>query len=400
MKLVANNKLISSDVVQRISDYDKSILEIYQSININGALKNIDTNTQDMNSIKQIVRQSFNKQEFKKQQRLIKKQKFISSISNFDSFCQYDKQMINFYVDHIKSGKLTIQFSRKLNDVYFIRTFNIKKLVLYNFMDKTPKLFSQTIIQFCTINSSISNLNDYQIDNLEILELTDGNSIIGIQKFKRLKEVSIWRVDISPISQVVWLTKLKLYYCGMDSTKALRPLVNLTELYINDTKQCDITSLQFLTNLTKLKLSLSKLVSIDALRPLYKLKELYITYNSIIYLQPVLELKQLQYLSAEYNLIVDSKDLETHPCFQNFHLGKQYQPTQEQCKDANIMRHINNPIVYLRIIHKKQIKLISYRSLFALKIKKNIEKQYTNIEQVTNIVVLLFQKLNSQECCQ
>ncbi|CAL6045536.1 Hypothetical_protein [Hexamita inflata] len=196
MKSVANNKIISSNIELHISEYDKSILEIYQNMNKDGALRNIDTKIKDMDSIKQIVKQNLSQKEFKKQQREIRKCKFLSTITNYDQFCQYDKQMINFYYNHIKGGQLILQFSRKLNNLNFVRTFKIRRLILRNFRDdgEIIKLDNNIITELDIDYGVIQKISYLQLDNLEDLKVRCFDNIIvleGISKFTKLKKLNI-----------------------------------------------------------------------------------------------------------------------------------------------------------------------------------------------------------------
>ncbi|CAL6025426.1 leucine-rich_repeat domain-containing protein [Hexamita inflata] len=200
--------------------------------------------------------------------------------------------------------------------------------------------------------------------------------------------------DLSQLSQMTGLIVLYLNDCDLRSTEAIRPLINLTELYLWNNKGVDITSLQFLTNLKILELRKCNLVSIDALRPLTKLESLDIAENSIVYVQPLTEHKQLSELNARYNQILDGNVIEQHHNFYKFQFTDQKKPTKKERSAANILRSINSPIVSLKSIQKQARSVKSQNNSFRLKVSESLQIQFNNFSQFVARASSLLQQMN------
>ncbi|CAL6003406.1 DUF2252_family protein [Hexamita inflata] len=192
------------------------------------------------------------------------------------------------------------------------------------------------------------------------------------------------------------LIVLYLNDCNLRSAEALRPLINLTELYLWNNKGLDITSLQHLTNLKILELRQCNLVSVDALRPLTKLESLDIAENSIVYVQPLItnQIKLFEYFNARYNKILDSNVMEQHQNFKSFQFTDQKQPTKQERSVANIQRSINSPIVSLKVMQKQASSLKSQNNIFRLKVSENLQKLFNNFTQFVARAGSLFQLTN------
>ncbi|CAL6074846.1 leucine-rich_repeat domain-containing protein [Hexamita inflata] len=235
---------------------------------------------------------------------------------------EYDKDMIKVYKNKIEDiDTLKISSDKNLKSLDFVKLLNLHKLRLEHCKNIIPKLESMTIIQLQLMNCDIQSVEDFQLENLEVLYiinlfkvLESKKLLLEIVRYTKLKELHLysWQINISPLAQLTGLTILRLTKCELHSTEALRPLVNLTELNL-DYNKVDITQLQYLTNLTILSLWICNLVSLDALRPLIKLKNLNIQENKVVCLQPLMELKQLSILNARFNNIINSELIYKHP---------------------------------------------------------------------------------------
>ncbi|CAL6095072.1 Conserved_hypothetical protein [Hexamita inflata] len=323
---------------------------------------------------------------------------------------EYDKIMIQKYQNKIEDGTLTIYQNQDLKSLDFIRLLKLNKLVLEYCEQMIPKLESQTIKMLKIINCEIESVKDFQLENLEVLEIYNTQNklesktlVQEILQFQKLKGLTLYKyiTDFSPLSQITRLSKLSLIECNLYSTEALRPLVNLVELNLNSNYDIDITTVQYLTNLTNLSLRCCNLVSLDALRPLKKLEELDIFNNKIVFLQPLIELKQLSKLNASFNQIIDTESIQQHPNFNYFNLDDQDPPTKEELQTAKILRDINSPITSI-----KQLQLLSNRvkeinTVFRQKISQQQLQQSNNThERLLARAAYLFQTLSSFDDCQ
>ncbi|CAL6062832.1 leucine-rich_repeat domain-containing protein [Hexamita inflata] len=315
---------------------------------------------------------------------------------------QYDKEMIEQYKNQIQYETLTIKKNLKLKSLDFIQTFNINRLIIQDCNNIIPKLESKTIKQLQLFYCDIISVNDFRLDNLEVLEILNlskiqSNTLIQeIFRFQKLKELCLveWIVDINLLSHITSLTKLTLYDCDLRDTKTLRYLVNLLELDLSSNQDINTISLQYLTQLTSLWLQSCCLVNLDFLRPLIKLKYLDVYDNSIIYLQPLFELKELSELGARKNFIIDCQAIQQHLNFLNLDLNNQEQPTKEQLKVADTMRDINNLVIHLKQLCKQSGIVKQQGIKFRLKISESLQKQLTKHMQFIERATYLFQQAN------
>ncbi|CAL6097592.1 leucine-rich_repeat domain-containing protein [Hexamita inflata] len=321
---------------------------------------------------------------------------------------EYDKQMIEKYQSEIKGGILTIQQNPDLKSLNFINTLKINQLQLYECKHIVPQLDSQTIKELKTMDCKIQSVKDFQLENLEVLAIYNNQAKLEsntlaqeIVWFQKLKELTLFKyiTDFSPLSQLIGLTKLNLWSCDLHCTEALRPLINLQDLCLN-CNNIDITNVQYLTNLTILQLASCNLVNVDTLRPLKKLKSLSIYNNKIVYLQPLIELKQLSGLMADRNKIIDTDSIQQHPNFNHFDIGVQKQPTQDELKVANMIKDINSPITSLKQINEKSNHIKDKNTVFRKKITQQLQQSHNSHVQFVARVTLLFQKINVFDGCQ
>ncbi|CAL6005835.1 Conserved_hypothetical protein [Hexamita inflata] len=353
-----------------------------------------------------------------------------------------DKALVEKYKNLIQGDALRIWCSKDVKSLDFINSLNINKLEIYNSKKIVPKLKSNIIQKLEITNCDIQSVKDFQLENLEILRISNFSEQYEsetlaqeILRFQKLKELVLhgWIIDTTIISQMTDITNLGLSNCGLLSTEALRPLINLEQLYLQENKELDITSLQYMIKLTKLNLSdcgllsvdairslfnlqelnlhqnkdinitslqyltkLTKLnlvscnlVSLDALRPLTLLKELVISWNSIVYLQAIIKLNQLSKLDARNNKIVDFQDFQHHPKVEMFDVKNQSKPTKEELQIANILREINSPITCLKQINMK-LSHIKHQNII-IRTKKQLKVSLNSHAQFLARIALLIQ---------
>ncbi|CAL5994208.1 Conserved_hypothetical protein [Hexamita inflata] len=416
----------------------------------------------------------------------------------------YDQDNTKKYRKKVIKGVLEIEENQDLKSIEFLQNFqHMNKLKIYYCKNIIPKLNSKAIQNLKIVYCNVYNIEQFNLENLEILNLQDNledkpnaqmqviKLVQNILKFKNLKELTLYGyqgIEISPLSQMTYLTKLSVGQCDLLNIDALIPLVNLIDLnlsgnsgidisplqhlkqltYLNlqsccienfnilnfnilkllvnlkelslkmniypidfalfphfpqlfelnlsycellnfsvykppvslknivliNIKDIDITPLQHWTHLTGLWLSWCNLKNLDAVRPLVNLEHLYIGQNSIVYLEPLKELKKLSTLYAEHNFIQDIYTLEKHPNFNKFSFHNQQQPTIQQLKVANTLKDINSPITQLRQMSQLKISLkansINKRQIINNNIKQLLVEQDSFVSQVAQ----LFQKLN------
>ncbi|CAL6012739.1 leucine-rich_repeat domain-containing protein [Hexamita inflata] len=232
----------------------------------------------------------------------------------YQAFSEHEQQIINQQISQIKAGLFKIEGDSELKSIEFIKLLNIQKLELINCNNIIPKLESQSITELHIENNNYLNLNELQLDNLEIFKyykLISEKSYVNqnfakeIAQFNNLKQLYLDRcnVDISPLQQIISLTKVQLNHCSLEKIESLRSLINLTDLSLFGNEYIEINQLQYLTQLTKLDLGLCGLIKIDALSTLINL-----TYLSL-YGNEKLDIGPLQHLTNLTTLNLDSCSL-------------------------------------------------------------------------------------------
>ncbi|CAL5970854.1 T9SS_type A sorting domain-containing protein [Hexamita inflata] len=363
---------------------------------------------------------------------------------------EYEQSMIKKYQFYIQNQVLTLSES-DLQNIEFISNFDIRELKFEQCSDLVPKLSSKTIkeltLQFCGIYS----VEQFQLENLEVLILHDSfytqiktnwlQLTQSITQFNNLKALTLYGyngMDISPLSQMTQLQKLILGQLGLQNTNMLSPLVNLNELQIQSNQNIDITSLQFLTQLTILNLDSCCLKNIDALQSLVnlnelslysnenvhitpiqflkqlkklnicycciknidilqsnkKLEKLFLQNNLIVYIQPLQHLNSLTEVNAQSNKVIDSQTIQKLSK-QGFNLNNQRQPSAEEIKYANKIRDVNSPITSLNQICSKTQILKSKFDAKIQKLEQSLESLKYNHGMFVAKVASLLQSVNT-----
>ncbi|CAL5978931.1 leucine-rich_repeat domain-containing protein [Hexamita inflata] len=332
----------------------------------------------------------------------INDQEVLESHSEYETAFEYQNQIID--------GVLKLEEDLDLKEIEFIQALNIHKLELINCKKIIPKLQSQTIRELIIEQCDIKSLEEFQLNNLEVLILIteykfqETSSLVQeMIQFTKLKELVLtgWMVDLgTKFNQITHITRLSLNNCEIRQTKYLSPLTNLQELSLNENKRIDITHIQYLVNLRKLQLNQCGLINLDSLRPLSKLQELDIRENQIVFIQPLAKLEFLTFLNAEINNIIDIEFLERHKNFKQFKFCNKFKPSHYLRKSANIMQLINNPVTSLKYMLEQSNRLKQHCTI--LKKKMYEYQQQLNDTQKCFIqqTFALFQKLNIFESCQ
>ncbi|CAL6033284.1 leucine-rich_repeat domain-containing protein [Hexamita inflata] len=391
----------------------------------------------------------------KQEQQHASQQNNIDVITNElpEILSEYDQFMIETYQNQISGGTLKIMNNPELTDLQFVRFFDIKRLELEDCKNIIPKLESKLIKELSIQNSNIQSIKDFYLENLEFLrfnnhfEQRESKTLAKeITTFKQLKELHLIGcvIDIQPLQQMTRLIKIQFGFCKIHNIQAikhienleqlslsgnenidqtffqnmkklnklslpycqgylsvLRPLVCLVDLNLEQSERIkDISPLQFLTQLTKLSLKSCSVVNLDALRSLIKLQVLIISNNQIVYLQPIMKLKRLNRLYAGYNKITDGKQIEHHPNYNKyFDLRNQKQPTQKEFAIANMFRSINNPVVYLKEMHKLFSNLKDQNTIFRNKVTQQLQKSQDMFVLFSSQSASLFENIYLQLDC-
>ncbi|CAL6063544.1 leucine-rich_repeat domain-containing protein [Hexamita inflata] len=213
--------------------------------------------------------------------------------------------------------------------------------------------------------------------------------------------------DITSFKYLVGLITINLDSCKLKKLSALKPLINLQELYLSHNSEIIITELQYLKNLTHLTLQECKLVSVYVLRPLVNLKTLNIASNQIIDLDSNLnEMKQLEQLFVDDNRISNFQQLKNQFQYKfqnknkvwgeiNFNKIYQSKPSEDELYIANMMKRIENTNIQLKqqIKNKRKMYLSKFNS-FKQEINAITNHALSNLIQFTSSVVQRFQLMD------
>ncbi|CAL6106944.1 Leucine-rich_repeat protein [Hexamita inflata] len=214
----------------------------------------------------------------------------------------------------------------------------------------------------CEINS-IQDLKD--LTNLEELDIS-----FNLVKIDTEIDYFIQSINISVIYLFKSLVKLNLSNSNINNLQAIKQLVNLKELELNENYRIEITPLQYLTQLTKLGLKDCQIQNIQALMPLHNLEQLNLQKNLIIDISPLKQMTKLKILSVASNQIFNFKAIQHLANFDEFSIENQQHFDQQTKRDiykgnaeqaiytsVNIFREIgikrkNQKQIYLTIKHR------------------------------------------------
>ncbi|CAL5974078.1 Conserved_hypothetical protein [Hexamita inflata] len=298
---------------------------------------------------------------------------------------EYDQRMTDKFLGQVKDEALTIENDPDLTSIEFMGNLNPSQLKLIFCKNIIPTLSSSTIKELNITYCNVQSLEQYQLENLEVLKLqcykmdgVESTQILwNIVQYPKLQQLSLFGfvgVDVAQLSQIALsITKLSLNYCELQNVEKLKILISLKELNIAYNKYVDITALKDMSQLLALDLSFCSLEQIDTLRSLVNLRDLrircnlvditplqylselvridlnscglcYISVlqylpnleevdianNSIIYIQPLQELYSIVELDARFNKIVDFHTIQYHPNHNKYHLDFQTKPTNDE----------------------------------------------------------------------
>ncbi|CAL5994248.1 leucine-rich_repeat protein [Hexamita inflata] len=207
----------------------------------------------------------------------------------------YDQDMIKKYRKKVIKGVLKIEEDQDLKSIEFLQNFqHINKLEINSCSNIIPRLNSKAIQNLSIVYCNVYNIEQFNLENLEILNLhynlvNTPNAqmqviklVQNILKFNKLKELTLYGyqgIEISPLSQMTNLTKLSVGYCNLLNIDALIPLINLIYLDLSGNSGINISPLQHLKQLTHLDLQLCCIQNFNILKLLINLKELNLKIN-------------------------------------------------------------------------------------------------------------------------
>ncbi|CAL6077356.1 Conserved_hypothetical protein [Hexamita inflata] len=302
-------------------------------------------------------------------------------------------------------SQLQIQNDSQLTCLDFLQGFSIRKLELENCENIIPKFQNNLIQELSVKQCNISNFKLIELNNLEILTLKSQKMmyayelISSITKFKYLQELNIYGyniIDLNPLLQMEFLTRLSLSSCGLKDIENLRLLTNLKSLDISKNQYIDFNSLSYFTRLSVLNLRSCGLNTIDFLKNLVNLEKLNIQNNSIMHIQLVEDLNKLLILNAQNNRIIDEYKIVYHPHFKWFNFSDQEQPSEEIQRQINKQRgsyvykwEQKNSEKYQGLIKNESLTIENDPELLCLHFMRNFNIKKLVLNNCVNVAPIL-----------
>ncbi|CAL5988308.1 leucine-rich_repeat domain-containing protein [Hexamita inflata] len=270
-----------------------------------------------------------------------------------------------FYRKCIENGTLEmdgIGEDDELQNIEFLEHFDIHHLEMNACANIIPKFKNIKLKELIILDSAIETLEQLQLENLEHFQLI--------------------------------LEEYELQY----SVKVNLQSPKLKYLIIQGYNIVDIDPLKQLTQLTTVLLSCCMLHNIDVLAYLTNLKELHMDYNSILYIYPLQELKQLEILTVTCNKITDFSPIQNHLNFKNYEIADQNKPSKEELILTEKVKNIyQNASLFRQIINKRNNSIGKLQLQTNKVIQQKLKQLQCNMGSFLNQVVTHFQVLQNYE---
>ena len=159
------------------------------------------------------------------------------------------------------------------------------------------------------LNKPFGEITIEECDNIYYLDLR-GYNVRTIQDLKYFKHLSslyvsdVNRLDISPLSELIYLQELSVTNCDIYDLRPISCLYELKYLYMEDNLIEDLSPLSHLTELQILGLDRNNLHDVLDLSNMYNLRELYIDDNPISDISCIASIiNELDFLSVDVDYL-------------------------------------------------------------------------------------------------
>jgi len=181
------------------------------------------------------------------------------------------------------------------------------------------------------LNKKVEELDDNTLANLdslsvaEILPQDPISSLRGIENCKNLIYLLMSSQDISDISSLASLTKLKVLWLDQNrkiiDVTSLAELYDLEELNLDNNLLTDISSLKYLVKLKYLNLQINPIENIEAVKNMKNLERLEFFLASLSDISPIANLNNLKQLWIVNSKIDSISELSSLNNIINLHLA-------------------------------------------------------------------------------
>ncbi|MBB6447306.1 leucine-rich repeat domain-containing protein [Bacillus benzoevorans] len=231
-----------------------------------------------------------------------------------------------------------------------------------------------------TLHKPAGNITAADMDSINKIEAKGYaiNHLTGIEYAKNLTYLDLGMNEISDISRLAGLTKLRVLHLPSNNISDISALSGLNKLEIvnlafNDIS--DIRALKGLTEIFMLNLFQNDISDISALRGLTKLTDLDLTGNEISDISALSEFKTLYVLALSYNNISDINVLSELKTLQDLALGG------NQISDISFLSGLTN--LHTLRLHNNKIADIS-----ALSDLTKLTSLYLSFNEINDIQTL------------
>jgi DNA helicase-4 len=200
-------------------------------------------------------------------------------------------------------------------------------------------------MDYVTYKNERYEIDEYGRLYLSDLDIQDISDIVGLEKLRGVKSLSLQNNKISEIKgldNIVDLETLYLYYNEITEIKNLEGLTNLKKLVLNDNRIIQIKGLENLTNLIELKLTDNQIKRIENLQSLVKLEHLDLHGNDINEIKGLETLENLRTLYLSGNEIIQIKGIDTLSKLKKLYLNN------NNIKEIKGLENLEN-LLYIRI---------------------------------------------------
>lgn len=239
----------------------------------------------------------------------------------------------------------------------------------------------------------LEELSEKELKQIEFLELSDVEDIHAIRPLKKLRKLILNNSsvkDLSPLSNMPFLSELQLKHTQIRSLEALQNLLSLQKLYVDHTSISDLSPLRKLEGLTHIYLGHTSVRDLTPLVDMIDLTHLNIPHTQIKDLNPIRKHRALTHLSIQHSLISSLNPIRDLFALQHLNLG--YTPVQnitplkgmESLKFLSLQStRINSmkPIGHLRKLRHLNLDQCETHDLSSL--KSLSELQYFSLRQTS-----------------
>lgn len=291
----------------------------------------------------------------------------------------------------LKTGTANITVNAEDGNKQAICKVNVFEDSIVNFEDVNLANCVRNVLNKASGESILKS----DVDTIYSLDISEKNiiSLKGIENLNNLTELNLYYNQISDLSLLSYLTnlsKLRLDSNKINNLSGLNGLVNLTQLSLFNNQISDLSPLSNLTNLTNLDLGQNKISDISSLKDLTNLTILDLWSNQVNNISVLSGLTNLSELYLLGNQISDVSSLRGLTKLTYLTLGN------NQIKDISALSGLTN-LIYLDVGWNKISDISSLSGLTNLIVVWLERDQISNINSLSCLKKLIYLHLDENQ---